>query len=96
MQMSGLQLPGQVGIGITVVPGDNAQAVSTTLQVGASGIQVIVAGGLTKRQELAARFLPTCLSSIGKGDFVELKAKATLLALDLADTLLAATEPKQP
>jgi len=93
--MSGLELPGQVGIGVIHVPGNNANAVATTLQAGPNQIQICVAGGLTKRQELAGMMLAGLCAKEGLN-----VATSNDLCVDaslrLADTLLAATEPQQP
>ena len=96
--MSELQLPGQVGIGVIHVPGNNANAVATTLQAGPNQIQICVAGGLTKRQELAARFLAAILSGNvkTKGVFdpnVPEVVDSVSNALIFADALVVATEP---
>ena len=92
MSANRLELPGQVGIGVIHVPGNNANAVATTIQAGPNQIQICVAGGLTKRQQLAGIMLAGLCAKEGlnaaTGDDLCVAA-----SLRLADTLLAAPAP---
>lgn len=88
----GLQVPGQVGVGVNFFPGENAQPGFASF--GASGgVIVNCVGGLTKRQEIAARLLAASISR----DFLPTDRSeidtVVKSALSITDTLLAATEP---
>jgi len=89
--MSSLQIPGQVGLGVLLLPGPNAMPVGTSLQEGLNQVRIVVAGGLTKRQDLAARFIAAFCS---EGMLVGEIHTAIQNALRITDALLAATEPK--
>lgn len=87
---------GEVPIKSGVISGPNAYPIPVTFVDERGVVTGVCIGGLTKRQELAARFLPAALSAQNTDEcsWPEIKKNAIGVAIEMADELLAATEPK--
>lgn len=98
--MSGLQLPGALPpVQVQEFSGPNAVPVSGFFAAGGVFVVTMV-GGLTKRQELAARFLAAtnivadARRAPSDAEQHRFLTEMTNLSLKTADYLLAATEPQ--
>lgn len=87
---------GEVPVKAGMIPADNAVPIAINFADERGVVTGVVVGGLTKRQELAGRCLAAMMAKAYQPD----GESATRLhdtvdrALQLADALLAATEPK--
>lgn len=91
--MSAILGGGEVPVKAGRIAGDNAFPIAINFADERGVVTGVVVGGLTKRQELAARFLAFSI-----GDTLNLGQQPSSFligaAIQLADSLLAATEPK--
>ncbi len=86
-----IALPGQVKIGLMHQPADNAQTVVLPAPIqGPEGPMVFAFGGLSIREELAARFLA---AKITGGMFPAERADEIGRAFEMADNFLALSRP---
>lgn len=87
--MPGIVTPGQMQVGVTHAAAPLAQPVTMALQ-GPGHAQLMVWGGLSKRQVLAGMACAMIPDSTGIRSVEEL----TRRAIDIADAILAQTEPE--
>ena len=92
--MSTILGAGEVPIKAGRIAGDNAFPIPVTFVDERGVVTGVCVGGLTKRQELAARFLATLITDRPPTNFRSHFPAMVETSIELADMLLDATEPK--